>query len=98
MVAAVRADTHLAKVKTATGFDRVSSASVMEAKPEDNCRCLNIATEGAKSAQTPRERDIARAAVRQQLQSCPTCSPTPILCFKSMSALETDHCKYSATQ
>lgn len=69
MVAAVRADTHWAKVKTAMGFDRVSSASVMEAKPGDDCRCLNIATEGTKSAQTLRERDIAR------LQCVNSCNP-----------------------
>lgn len=65
--AVVGADAHLAKVKTAIGFDRVSSASVMEAKPEDDCRCLNSAIEGTKSAQTLREHE---AAVRQQLQWC----------------------------
>ena len=86
---------HLLKVKTAMGFDRGRSASLMEAKLDDICRCVKTAKEGTKSAGTPRHCVSARPKVCQQLHSFSPTSPTSLFCFEFMSALESNHCDYA---
>ena len=70
----------------------------MEAKLDDICRCLKIAKEDTKSADTPRHCVSTRPKVCQQLQSSSPTSPTALFCFKSMPALKTDHCDYACCQ
>ena len=71
--------THLAKVKTATGFDLVRSAPLMEANPDDCCRCLQFEYKGNRPADVQRHLSVSAtlteectgAAASVQQPACP---------------------------